>query len=214
MTTTNLYAALRQAQLDVSPLEHDTTGFTGNDEFRYTSAESIIDAARQHLLANGLVGRRCGWLVTPPTENRDMCVVTCKFILIHTESGETLEDEVVSIAQSWHGTTLEKAVNAYLTRSLAYWLRDLLLIPRFHEVAEPTTPPTPAVVNNLLSEGEDKAAKAFTNSMTKISNCKDLAEMEDIIARITVHPDISKTCKVTLMSCAKTKQKDLKGDAK
>jgi len=204
-TPSSLETALYKAQQDVTPLEHDATGFSGRDEFQYTSAETIIDASRQILLANGLLARRCGWkAVLLDPENHNLCNVHCDFLLFHLESGEKFADSTDSLAQVFYGQTLEKAVNACLTRSLAYWLRDLLLIPRFHVETEPTEP------SKLAAADPHKVGNdAFTMAMQKIHSCDTLVLLAKISERVESHPDLSDTAKTTLRACVLAKQQDL-----
>jgi hypothetical protein len=90
--------------------------------YKYASSEAIITEAKAALADSGLS-------VTPMKQHIENAVLSREFLLMH-ESGESL-----SIATSWpivpdKGRPLDKAVAIAATSSLAYLLRDLLLMPR------------------------------------------------------------------------------------
>ena len=102
-------------------------------KYDYTSAENIIGCTRRHLQKAGLVvGRRLVHCETLPMEGKDHTEikVASAFFLFHVPSEEELTYEFESIASVSKGSTTDKAIAGSLTQSLAYWLRDLFLLPR------------------------------------------------------------------------------------
>ena len=138
-----LQKALLEAQLLINPVVKDAENTYS--KYRYVKGETIYIVATRALLKVGLVARRRSWNTADHAfhETRDdegvliaeTRMVSMEFELCHPESGEFQRDTADFPAQLKKGTPLDKAVAAALTTSLAYWLRDLLLIPRVdHEM--------------------------------------------------------------------------------
>ena len=102
-------------------------------KYDYTSAENIIGCTRRHLQKAGLVvGRKsiqCE-LVADESKDHTEIKVSSTFFLFHVASEEEITYEFQSIASVSKGNTTDKAIAGSLTQSLAYWLRDLFLLPR------------------------------------------------------------------------------------
>lgn len=130
----NLSQALLEAQKNVSRVEKDARNeYQGYD---YASAEAIIGVAREALHEAGVLAYRSGWRVEHP-EGSDSARVEMSFVLSHPNSGETQTyTEVAWPAIPGRGRPMDKAIAAALTSCWAYWLRDLLLIPRANEDIE------------------------------------------------------------------------------
>jgi hypothetical protein len=97
--------------------------------YDYVSAEQMIGAARAALHAAQLSLVRTGWQFVDGTDSRPPLVL-CDYMLLHV-SGESLPFAGLPwpvIEQN--GRPLDKALAGALTTSLAYFLRDLLMIPK------------------------------------------------------------------------------------
>lgn len=118
----NLWAALMLAQQSLNAVQKDAKNDWG--KYGYTSAEQMISECRKALLGSGLVFARTNWSLI---EDK----VSSYFILVHPESGETLEfgNEMLVVASK----NPDKSILAALTTVMNYALRDLLLIPRVDE---------------------------------------------------------------------------------
>ena len=118
----NLWAALMEAQASITGVTKDAKNDWG--KYGYTSAEEMIGQCRKALLAHGLAFARTHWDIKD-----DM--VHSHFILVHAESGESLE--FGNLMQVVPSKNPDKSILAALTTVLNYTLRDLLLIPRVDE---------------------------------------------------------------------------------
>lgn len=126
-----LYAALARAIGKCSAVSKDATN--QHHRYAYASAEAIITEARAALSAEGLslltVGSTLGG-----TDGNHLLDVT--YLLAHA-SGES-----AVINRSWpvvvgNGRPLDKATAGAVTTCLSYTLRDVLLLPRTDEDADP-----------------------------------------------------------------------------
>jgi len=128
--------ALLKAQIMVEKVEKDTQGY----QYKYATAESMYLSARAALHENNIVVFRksCEILTHIDTE------VTKGDVLTANYGQKMIVVYVVYCGQSWvecpteypicvKGGMSDKALNASLTTCLAYFLRDLLLIPRCDE---------------------------------------------------------------------------------
>lgn len=134
-----LAKALVAAQAAVLSVAKDAENTV--QRYRYASSEAVIDEARRVLTANGL----CVWLVgteyqdtvvtNPGTRDRPETTqvaawsMTCAYRLEHV-SGEARDSRVVIPVIPGGGRPLDKAMMGARTSSLAYFLRDLLLMSR------------------------------------------------------------------------------------
>lgn len=123
---TAIRAALVNAQKALSGIAKTSENKFG--EYKYASAEDVMHACRTALHASGLAARRTRWCVEG---EGPIYWVVCSFELVH-ESGEV---EAYPMATRWpfmeaKGHPLDKRLAGALTLTLAYWLRDLLNVPR------------------------------------------------------------------------------------
>ena len=118
----NLQAALLEAQKSLDGVQKKSTNKFSN--YDYVSAEDMVTNARKALIQAGLVAGRKAWAY-------EQDKVKCTFFIAHPESGEEItgETEFPSVARK--GTPEDKALATALTSSLSYYLRDILLLPRF-----------------------------------------------------------------------------------
>jgi hypothetical protein len=120
--------ALAEAQQKSKAVPHDQRN--AFHKYDYTSAEAIIAEAKEILGACGLSLLPLEQTVNGhDREGPDRFELVRKFLLLHS-SGES-----VPIMLCWpivpdKGRPLDKATGAAATTSLAYFLRDLLLMPR------------------------------------------------------------------------------------
>jgi len=97
--------------------------------YDYVSAEQMISAARAALHAADLTLVRTAWQFVDGTDARPPLVL-CDYNLMHG-SGEVMQFAGLPwpiIEQN--GRPLDKALAGALTTSLAYFLRDLLMVPK------------------------------------------------------------------------------------
>lgn len=120
--------ALSKAQQQVRAVDHDArNAYHG---YNYTSAESIIEAAKDPLAQNGLALLPLEETLNGhASKGEDRFELVCKFLLIHSSGGS------MPLLRHWpvcpeKGRPLDKATAAASTLCLAYLLRDLLLLPR------------------------------------------------------------------------------------
>ncbi len=144
-TCRNLAEALAAAQQKCQRVSKDSTN--AYHKYNYASSEAVIEAAQHALAGTGLSllpleQSLNGWERTG--ENR--FELTRKFLLLHA-SGESLPLQVAWPVVPEKGRPLDKATAIAATLSLAYLLRDLLLMPRVNpedEVAAREDRPAPA----------------------------------------------------------------------
>jgi len=126
------YKALLAACKEVTALGHDST----SNRYKYTSAEAIIAYSRDLLNKQGIIVERHEYSLGEPISEKDTFgnasitrSVTVMFRVVH-EKGERQYYTGVFPACLTKAMPWDKAVAAALTTSLAYFLRDLLQIPR------------------------------------------------------------------------------------
>lgn len=119
-----LYAALARAQINVHALDKD--GTNQHQRYAYTTSESVIDAARKVMAPEGLAAFRADYSVTHEGHGFQ---VRSAFVVSHP-TGARMQHTGVWYGEPGKGRPMDKALAGALTTSLAYWLRDLLLIPR------------------------------------------------------------------------------------
>ena len=103
------------------------------------------------------------------------------FELCHPASGESQTDKADFPAQLKKGTPLDKAVAAALTTSLAYWLRDLLLIPRVdHEMDKRND--EPADPGELL---KTEALKALKKKLRNLG-CTNVPDADAVVRFVAI----------------------------
>lgn len=122
----NLMRALADAQKSIGGVEKDARN--KHHGYDYSSAEGIIADSRTALLRHGIIADRTSWTMNDlPDGTRS---VTSRFLLWHIGSGEHLATDSPWPVIPEKGRPLDKALAGALTTSLAYWLRDTLLLPR------------------------------------------------------------------------------------
>lgn len=136
----NLTAALLRAQARVVTIEKDATN--AHHRYRYVSSEAMLATTRNVLAEEGIAVlptsttiRFADGVIRTPVgreleEVRGHAVLWRSYLVVHAESGECM-----CASQEWpivpeKGRPLDKAAAGADTVSLAYFLRDLLLIPR------------------------------------------------------------------------------------
>ena len=121
-------AALVSAQRTMQAVSKDSTN--AFHKYKYASADDIIAAARVALNNQGLALIR-SWKVV---FNEAGIWVDSQFSLVHDGSAGVFNAGVVPFPViEDKGRPLDKALAGALTSSLAYFLRDLLLIPKDDE---------------------------------------------------------------------------------
>lgn len=133
-TLTEWYKAMADAQKDVDHAEKDGRNTYSN--YNYASAEEVIRTAKEALSAHGLGLFRLTYGYTVPTQIehavlglRDVYRAVTRWRVFHV-SGQWLEIETTWPFMEEKGRPIDKAYAAALTESLAYFLRDLVQIPR------------------------------------------------------------------------------------
>jgi hypothetical protein len=133
-------AALVKAQELSKAVGKDGTNKFHN--YKYASAEAMIEEARSALTAAGLalaqVGVRFVEAQTPRAEKLPIGRVHITYRLIHT-SGQVYEFESSTAVIPEKGRPDDKAEFGAITANLGYTLRGLLLLPREDESASPET---------------------------------------------------------------------------
>ena len=127
----SLYAALARAIARAHAVEHDAQN--PHHRYSYASAEAVLGEARAALSSEGLS------LVTvsaTPAGADGAHMLDVTYLLAHS-SGESLV-----VSRSWpivvgNGRPLDKALAGASTTCLAYTLRDILLLPRGDQEADP-----------------------------------------------------------------------------
>ena len=84
----------------------------------------MVTSARKALHHGGLIAGRKAWKYEDGK-------VKCRFFVAHPDSGEELEGVTEFPSVQRKGTPEDKAIATALTSSLSYFLRDILLLPRF-----------------------------------------------------------------------------------
>ena len=125
----NISKSLLKAQQLIKYASKD--GKNSFSNYTYASAEKIVLLARNALAEAGLVVGREQWFFE--VINEQMLKVENHFFVLHAETGEKWETTAFFPAIVKKGTPADKALACALTTSLSYFLRDLLLIPRFSQ---------------------------------------------------------------------------------
>jgi hypothetical protein len=144
--------------------------------YRYASCEAILVEVREALTTAGLaIVARDNHL---ETVNGQM-LLKRTFLIVHSLSGESLEMNITWPVCPDRGKAADKAVASALTSSLAYALRDMLLLPRVDshdemdsrtsepEAASPETPiPTTVTAPTSLPVASPTTAQS-TNGVNR-----------------------------------------------
>ncbi|CAB4172821.1 Essential recombination function protein [uncultured Caudovirales phage] len=127
MTTPNLSAALVKAQSLIKAVNKDA--YNKHHQYKYASAEAMLTAAREALNDAGLAVSRTGWTIV----DGDMPMLISTFRLDH-ESGEVRDfANLPWPILEGNGRPFDKALAGALTTQQAYFVRDLLQIPKEDE---------------------------------------------------------------------------------
>lgn len=128
-TNDKLNAAILRAQGRIKPLQKASrNAFAGYD---YASAEDVIQAAREALIAEGVLVTPGSWSVVRNGDHTDVSA----FVYVCGHGGR-FTAHFDFPAEVGKGKPLDKAVAGALTMGLREWLRVFLLIPRV-DVEEP-----------------------------------------------------------------------------
>jgi hypothetical protein len=157
-----LAKALALAQAKVKAVPHDSRNEF--HKYAYTSAEAIIREGKDALTAAGLALVSQGQSLATIEGHVEL---SRQFLLMHTSSGESL-----TITTAWpvvpdKGRPLDKATASAATTSLAYLLRDLLLMPRVDPADDlagredrPQRMAVPTRARALANRSEDRSEPA------------------------------------------------------
>ena len=116
----DLWAALGIAESRAKAVGHDKRNT--HHRYNYASAEAVLTAATEAMAGTGMG-------LVPTGYQLDGDLLTRSYLLTH-ESGQTHRISQVWPLTSRKGSERDKALAGALTSSLAYMLRDLLLMPR------------------------------------------------------------------------------------
>ena len=119
---------LLKAQREVGAVEKASRNDFGN--YKYASAEDMMEASREVLHSNGLAVVCNGWRMVH--EEGQTSTVEAVYILAH-ESGHSVILATQYPVCVGKGRPEDKALNASLTTGMSYFLRGLLQIPRCDE---------------------------------------------------------------------------------
>jgi len=127
VNTPNLSAALVKAQSLIKSVGKDA--YNAHHKYKYASAEAMLTAAREALNEAGLAVSRTGWTIV----DGDLPMLVSTFRLDH-ESGEVRDfANLPWPILEGNGRPFDKALAGALTTQQAYFVRDLLQIPKEDE---------------------------------------------------------------------------------
>ena len=118
-----LYGALLEAQKSLEGVEKKSTNQFAR--YDYVSAEDMVISAREALHRSGLVIGRKSWSIGDGKAKST-------FFIAHPESGEEIAGDTEFPVVEKKGNPADKAAATALTTGLGYFLRDVLLLPRFN----------------------------------------------------------------------------------
>lgn len=178
--TTKIAAALVAAQKSLKGVHKNA--HNQHHRYDYASSESIFRECRDALFDHGLV-------VVPKasrTRHEESGVWLVREYAIVHEDGEALEAEQVWPVVPGNGRPLDKAIASAATASLAYFLRDLLLLPRVEKGVdldddERDTPPPPAPRTPPPKRGPTKRSPLTIDQ--RLEGALDSLEITGAIAR-------------------------------
>jgi hypothetical protein len=131
LPTPRITQALVQATLQTQQVAHNARNEFA--KFDYTTSEAIFQAVRHPLAESGLSVRRSGYTVEWGERGDDGAMVDgvlwSVFELSHID-GEVRVDRAPWPFEVGKGRPIDRALAGALTSSFAYWLRDLLMLPR------------------------------------------------------------------------------------
>jgi len=186
---TNIAKALVVAQAAVVKVPHD--GHNKHHDYRYTTAEAVIEAARGPMAAAGLAIVQMVGKLTPPSRitwweqgadgpmeivDTMPATVEVRHIITH-ESGDTWElPPMQTPVIPEKGRPWDKATATAGTYSLGYRLRDLLKMPRTDDADDldrrnddnTERSSRAAAPKTAKASPRDMAIQAITVSLTKV----------------------------------------------
>lgn len=128
---TTLAIALLKAQQEIRGVGKDAKNNFQN--YDYVSAEAIVAVSRSALNAHGLTVDREFTIIDPQAIEPLCPILHSIFCVRHGESGVELVRTTHWYIVEGKGRPIDKALAGALTSSLAYFLRDLLQIPKQEE---------------------------------------------------------------------------------
>lgn len=138
----NIWSALFKAQCSIRAIEKASRNSMQN--YDYTSGEDMIEHCGRALCDNGLALFTVGAFFVPAEMQviADNQIVTMRdayctvdYILVHAESGESIDFKFELPIVPGKGRPSDKAYCSSLTTNLAYFLRNLLMVKRGDETA-------------------------------------------------------------------------------
>jgi hypothetical protein len=174
-------AAIAQARENCEAVRKDSTN--NFHHYNYASADAVIGAAKAAMKGTGLSIITLDWeLRTTGSGLQVSCEVIRHLLLAHT-SGESVPIRIPWPVIPEKGRPLDKALGGALSSSLAYWLRDLLLIPRDgagddndardDRQHQPATPPPPPPAEK--PKPRPTAGQLFEKLVAKLSRIAELS---------------------------------------
>ena len=128
---TTLAIALLNAQREIRGVGKD--GKNSFQNYEYVTAEAIVAVSRSALNTHGLTVDREFIIDDAQAVLPMLPILKSTFHLSHAESGGTTVRSTDWFIVENKGRPVDKALAGALTSSLAYFLRDLLLIPKQEE---------------------------------------------------------------------------------
>ena len=161
MTTPNLSAALVKAQSLVHPIGKDA--WNAHHKYKYASAETMLAGAREALNAAGLALSRVAWRIV----DGEIPMLVSSFRLDH-ESGETRDfvDLPWPILEG-NGRPFDKAMAGALTTQQAYFVRDLLQMPKEDENEIDRRNDRETVISLAQLRSDQRSTRSFTRLMNR-----------------------------------------------
>jgi hypothetical protein len=173
------------AQAAMSRVVKDSRVAFGNQRYAYTSAEDMIGACREALLSAGLALTR-SWDIV---HSEHGTVVLSHFSLHHTNGTVSMGScPFPVIGQNGKGE--DKSVATALTSSLAYFLRDLLMVPKEDDAQQMVKAPEMDARDDRTQTGAQVIGVPGTLALLrklKAANAT-VAEVVEVMAKAGLHP--------------------------
>ena len=183
MSAPNLARALIAAQASCRSVEKDRTN--AYHKYKYTSAEAIIGEGKDTLSASGLALMPIGLHVNGhQREGEERFELEREFLLIH-ESGESIPLKCHWPICPEKGRPLDKATAIADTLSLAYTIRDLLLMPRVDEADDANARNDTGKRDERNGQPEQESAPPEEPEIGP----EDLERLQEIIGSLPADPE-------------------------
>lgn len=189
LSAKTLGAALVIAQRYARGVEKDSKN--QYHQYKYASAEAIIEEAREALSHAGIAASQTGWRVVESNDPAKCAKLIVDYLVEHDASGEkrTCTTETSIVPEK--GRPQDKAEATALTYSLGYFLRGLLLLPRVEEGSQvderrdsPATRPRKGPANDGPPRAQteptpanERAAQAATEAIEKATSYDQIVEI-------------------------------------